>query len=179
MKNENLDQAIKALGEQINADINSLSDVTNLGEDENKKINNNIKSEVESYKELILLKSKLANMEEENKNKELDLKNKETELSIQAQKNGIEIEKIKSLEIIENNKNATSKWTSKTTAVSSIIGTGVVLLTTVINVMANRRNAKTMEKLAIMSMNLEYVDNGITPRAFNDAKHSLEGFLKK
>lgn len=158
---------IKNYKKEIDKNLKEMSKMDSTTEDYQKKLNTVIKltnmmdkaSKIEGEAEKESLKDK---DDERNKfNKEV----KEKELALEEDKL-----------LFEKHKFATnSQNQKKENLIKILLGIASVagpIIVTVIGVVSNHR-------LAMRSLNMEYIDNGITPRLYNECRQNIRSFTKK
>lgn len=158
---------IKNYKKEIEKNLKEMSKMDSTTEDYQKKLNTVIKltnmmdkaSKIEGDSEKESLKDK---DDERNKfNKEV----KEKELDLEEDKL-----------LFEKHKFATnSQNQKKENLIKILLGIASVagpIIVTVIGVVSNHR-------LAMRSLNMEYIDNGITPRLYNECRQNIRSFTKK
>lgn len=158
---------IKNYKKEIDKNLKEMSKMDSTTEDYQKKLNTVIKltnmmdkaSKIEGEAE----KDKKESLDDERSkfNKEV----KEKELSLEEDKLFFEKQKFST-----NSKNQRKENLIKIfLGIASIAGPIIV---TVIGVVSNHR-------LAMRSLNMEYIDNGITPRLYNECRQNIRSFVKK
>ena len=157
----------KSFEDEIKKNLKEMKEMDSTTEDYQKKLNTVIK--------LTNMMDKASKIEGETEKEKESLKDDERSKfnkEVKEKEFALEEDKL----IFEKQKFATnSQNQKKENLIKILLGIASIagpIIVTVIGVVSNHR-------LAMRSLNMEYIDNGITPRLYNECRQNIRSFTKK